>query len=377
MVGTIERIMQSDTQPDDKKILARVKVSLVYLKYVGLAWLILIVGLFILPVLSSQLLMEISGRIDPSVMYSLLLTGPTSVGPVWLMMLLIIIGWPYIAFIVWAVKDSRKFKAQGIKTRPYLWGLGMVYPLIIIVFPLYLIRRNITWAKKGGVDSLVANTENAEIPEKQKKKRKWARVGVAILLTWFVVIPLVVSLLTQIGIRNRAVGNFLVNLSLSISCTSGKSGCDELRPLPKILQNKKIIFNDDTSIQFDPRYRPEIGLTDLDTLGSFNTNHMGFERDKTVDPKLGERGYLSEREYKIVRAVYHYNCSYCIDSSDYAYVVLEDSKGNRFSSLLEHDYWNPSMETARTLQWDERAPYDLGRDGELGKLIDITPTSTQ
>ncbi len=167
----------------------------------------------------------------------------------------------------------------------------------------------------------------------------------------------------------------MVNASLSNSCASGKSGCDELRPLPKILQNKKIIFNEDTSIRFDPRYRPELKMEDLDVLGSFNTNHLDFSRDSTVDPSLGERGYLAEREYKIVRAVYHYNCSYCVDSSDYAYIVLEDSKGNRFSSLL--DDLDFSTEPARRVPWDERVPYDIGRDGELGKLVSISPVSAQ
>ncbi|MBI5448503.1 MAG: hypothetical protein HY939_07270 [Gammaproteobacteria bacterium] len=55
---------------------------------------------------------------------------------------------PSVAFIFLIVKDSRKFKAKGINTRPYLWGVGMIFPLILIAFPLYLIRRNITWLKE-------------------------------------------------------------------------------------------------------------------------------------------------------------------------------------------------------------------------------------
>lgn len=361
-----------------EKIKIRVRKILNYLKYVILSLSILFVGLLIFPVLSFKLFMETSGRAASGVASMLAPYGLAVAGWTWLIALLVVTAWPFVAFVIWIVKDSRKFKAQGINTHPYLWGLGMIYPLILIVFPLYIIRRNITWRKKLEENNLGINLEKSiKDEEKSKRRKRLVRFGVIILFILFGVIPVAAGLLTQIGIRNRTIGNYLVNFSLSISCASGKSGCDELRPLPKILQNKKIIFNKDTSIQFDPRYRPEIGLNNLDILGSLDASPRSPFPEDIVDPNLGKRGYLTEKEYKIIRAVYHYNCSYCIDSSDYAYVVLGDSNGNRFSSLLAHDYWNPSMEIARTLQWDERVPYDIGRDGELGKLVDIKSTLAQ
>lgn len=343
------------------------KVFLDYFKYVAVSFLILFVGLLIVPSLGGMVFTDIVGRINPMIPYTLIVAGPRSVGS-WLVVLTakLISIWPFVAFIVWAFIDSRKFKAQGVQTRPILWGIGMIFPLILVVFPVYFIHRNITWRKKLEED----NSGSTLVGAKHKGKLSWVWKICKILFVSFIILSIGVGLLTQFGSKNKKVADFVVNLALSNSCSSGKSGCDELRSLPKILQNKKIIFNEDTSIQFDPRYRPEIKMEDLDILGSLDTNPHRSTQDNIVDPNLGERGYLSEREYKIIRAVYHYNCSYCVDSSDYAYVVLEDSNGNRFSSLLVHDYWNPSMDTARTLQWDERVPYDIGRDGELGKLVD-------
>jgi len=353
----------------------RVEVVLNYLKYVAMAWLIFIVVLLILPVISFQMFMEVSGRIATGAARVLDSYGLAVAGWAWFVAFLVVVAWPLIAFIVWIVIDSRKFKAQGIDTHSYLWGVGMIPPLAFVVLPLYLIKRNIIWVKKLDVGVIDGSLENIKIIEKAKAKRMWARVGIIILLIFFVIIPLVVSLLIHIGNMDRKLANFLVNFSLVTSCASGNSGCDEPRPLPNILQNKKIVFNENTSLQFDPQSGSEIGLTDLDILGSLDTSHASSFQENIVDPNLGERGYLSEKEYKIIRAVYHYNCSYCIDSGDYAYIVLEDSRGNRFSSLL--DDLDFSTNPARDVPWDEQIPYDLGRDGELGKLVDINATLTQ
>ena len=348
------------------------KAFLNYLKYVVLSLLILFVGLLIIPKAGSTIFTDIVGRIDPMMPYTLLVSGPWSVSS-WMVVFVakLVFIWPFIAFIVWAVMDSRKFKARGINTRPFLWGIGMVFPLILVIFPIYFAQRNIAWCKK----LKESNPESTLGDIKYKGKLSWMWRGFKILLISFIVLSFGVGLLTQFGSKNRAIADFFVNLTLSNSCVSGKSGCDELRPLPKILQNKKIVFNEDTSIQFDPRYRPEIGLTDLDVLGSIDTNSHRSIQDNIVDPSLRERGYLAEREYKIIRAVYHYNCSYCVDSGDYAYIVLEDSKGNRFSSLLSDlDF---STDPAQDVPWDEQLLYELGRDGELGKLVDIRSTMAQ
>ena len=90
-----------------------VEVILAYSKYIILAWLILFVGLLIFPSVGSQVFMEVSGRMDPSVVPLLILAGPTAAGLVWFIALIIVIIWPFIAFIVWAVRDSRKFFADA------------------------------------------------------------------------------------------------------------------------------------------------------------------------------------------------------------------------------------------------------------------------
>lgn len=171
-----------------------------------------------------------------------------------------------------------------------------------------------------------------------------------------------------IAVRSKPLGKFLVDTHFRLfSCNSSKSGCYELRPLPKVLQGKKIVFNSNTNVEFDP-FKTRDDFSDLDILGFLDTNPHEFDGN-LVDPVLRERGNLAEREYCIIRAVYHYNCSYCIDSSDYAYIVLEDSKGNRFSSLLND--MDSSVSPARDIPWDEQFPYALDKGGELGVLKDI------
>lgn len=137
------------------------KVFLSYLKYIVLAWLILFVGLLIIPIVGSQVLMEGLKAIAPLTIMVLLMAGPHSVYG-WIIVLnaLLVFIWPFIAFIVWVVIDSRKFKARGINTHSYLWGIGMIFPMTLAVFPLYLVRRNITWQKELNVKRVVTNIPN-------------------------------------------------------------------------------------------------------------------------------------------------------------------------------------------------------------------------
>lgn len=125
------------------------RVLLNYLWYIVLSLIILFSGLFLLPIVSSGVFIEALKEIDPATLYMVAMAGPVSVYS-WLSLFtwFIVVVWPFFAFIVWAVRDSRKFVALGINTRPFLWGIGMIFPLIIVVFPLYFIRRNITWAKE-------------------------------------------------------------------------------------------------------------------------------------------------------------------------------------------------------------------------------------
>lgn len=154
--------------------------------------------------------------------------------------------------------------------------------------------------------------------------------------------------------------SFIVKYSLSDDC-AGRHSCDELRPLPKNLQNKKIIFNDDVRVEFDSFDSFNgIDLSELDILGFIDTNSFSNGKEVTfVDPSLMVSGFLREKEYKIIRAVYSYKCSYCFDSENLSYIVLEDSHGNKLMTLLEDT--DCSVSPYRDLSWDEYTPYFLSK----------------
>ena len=181
------------------------------------------------------------------------------------------------------------------------------------------------------------------------------------------------NLAIYISARNKSFAELLVATHFTLfSCHVNETGCNERRPLPEVLQGKKIVFNKTTTIEFDPFERRE-DFSDVDILGFLDTNSHEFKNTFT-DPVTRERGTLEEREYDIVRAVYHRNCSYCIYSIDYAYIVFEDSKVNRFSLFLND--MDSSVVPGRDIPWDRQLPFELGRDGERGKLVDIPVIAT-
>ncbi|HAT68776.1 MAG: hypothetical protein A2481_00905 [Candidatus Yonathbacteria bacterium RIFOXYC2_FULL_47_9] len=166
----------------------------------------------------------------------------------------------------------------------------------------------------------------------------------------------------------KPIVNFMVNHWLTNSCNNQK-GCTEVRPLPGLLQGKKIVFSSNTDIFFEPFSRSEeVTLADLDTLGNLDTVSSMSSNETFVDPALSQRGYLKEREYKIIRAMYHYNCLYCIDGSDYSFIVLEDPTGNRFTSILNK--FDSSVDPWRDLPWDEYLPYYIGKDKNGKEMMD-------
>lgn len=133
----------------EEKTMVSARTIINYLKYVTLSFLILFIGLLIVPTLCSMAFREVLTLLDQPTLYTLFVVGPWSLYSWFILFFWVAVTiWPFVAFIVWAVVDSRKFAAQGIKTSPFLWGLGMLFPIILIVFPLYLVRRNITWQKE-------------------------------------------------------------------------------------------------------------------------------------------------------------------------------------------------------------------------------------
>ncbi|MEK7148332.1 MAG: hypothetical protein AAB770_00240 [Patescibacteria group bacterium] len=164
-----------ENKKDDKSILRHFKIFLNYLKYVVLACLILFVGLLIIPAFGSSMLIGALKAVAPFTITVLSMAGPHSVYD-WAIVLnaLIVFVWPYIAFIVWAIVDSRKFKVLGINTHPYLWGVGMIFPLILVVFPVYIVRRNITWGKEINAKEIVGDISYVVSKKTSfRKKLKW------------------------------------------------------------------------------------------------------------------------------------------------------------------------------------------------------------
>ncbi|MCC6323948.1 hypothetical protein IT400_04125 [Candidatus Nomurabacteria bacterium] len=194
-----------------------------------------------------------------------------------------------------------------------------------------------------------------------------------IILGFFIGSILLFQVFVEYRFHFKPAVNFLVKNFLPSSC-NGKKDCDELRVLPKVLQGKKIVFNPDTNVFFEPFSRnAEVNISHLDTIGFLDTSNFDPNAD-LVDPTLNHRGSLKDREYIIIRSVYHYKCTYCIDSSDYSFIVLEDSNGNRFVSLLNR--YDSSVDPGRLLSWDEYLPFYLGNDNEgkdrlEAKLVNI------
>lgn len=356
-----------------KKIINFVRRTLSYVVYVCSSIIILFFLLLVIPRVCSMLFMAVVGKISPATLYAFFIGAMWSphILPVTLAWI-IVSAWPFFVLIPWVVRDSKKFVAKGITTRPWIWGLGMIFPLILVVFPVYFVVRNLFWKEKLEAPNIDNNLEGANSRGGQKMKQKWR--WWAILLVGLITYSLGVNLLQYIGSKNRTIGDFLVNFALSNSCNLGKSDCDEPRAIPKILQNKKIVFNSDISVEFNPLSQTERGFGEVDVLGILNTNPGGPGVDTSYKPDFGKWGYLQDREYKIVRAVYHYNCSYCVDSSSYGYLVVEDPEGNRFELLL--DDMDVSTEPARDIPWDEQLPSEIGLKEYFGRLIDIKLGST-
>jgi len=128
-----------------------------YTKNIVLSFVVLFAGLFLIPNICMVIFLKFA---DPATFYSLVALAPTQIDslPIQFAILLFMIA-PYVAFIIWIFRDSRKFVTSGVNARPILWAIGMIFPLIFIFFPLYFIRRNITWLKnKQEIDLKDENT---------------------------------------------------------------------------------------------------------------------------------------------------------------------------------------------------------------------------
>ena len=126
----------------------RMKEILNYLLQIFLS-LLIVLGVSFFVLVATLALLEILMKIDSVTIYQIAIFGPFSVYS-WLILLTLFSGLilALAIFGFWITRDSKKFRAKGIKNSPFLWAIGVILPTIIIVFPLYFIRRNITWPKK-------------------------------------------------------------------------------------------------------------------------------------------------------------------------------------------------------------------------------------
>lgn len=159
----------------------------------------------------------------------------------------------------------------------------------------------------------------------------------------------------NISSHNKKFAEFMVMQHLKHSCDGKekKEGCDELLPIPKILQNKKIVFASSTLVEFDPYESQHRETASLDLVGLISASRYKPQEVLYVQPQDQRSGYLQEREFFIVRAVRSYACNWCIDSDDYEYLVLQDTTGNRFYGFLH--YYATGKEEGT---WDESVPFD-------------------
>lgn len=218
-----------------------------YTPNIVLSLVILFGGLFLFPAIGLLVFLKVT---DPATLHALvtLALPPMDSWSIQLASVLLTIL-PFAAFIIWIVKDSRKFVACGVNTRPFLWGAGMIFPLILIFFPLYIIRRNITWEKEKQ-EIILANDH------KKGFAGWWSRTDF-------------VTKNTKIGIKK--VWNVLKWVAVIFV---GAYGLLVLFRIPLFIENKK------TDEQIAKIHATKLTMDDV--MGKYLPPDPGEEADKTV-----------------------------------------------------------------------------------------------
>lgn len=209
------------------------------------------------------------------------------------------------------------------------------------------------------------------VPQKIEDKTKPKK---PLLITFLVMFVLLVTpylfwqgVLT-VSSHNKRFAESIVIANLKDHCPPKNTDkCDELRPLPAVLQNKKIVMASSTYVEFDPYELQHRQLSSLDVVGFINIRPNKFPGEDIVSPQSDKSGYLSDKEFVIVRAVYSYVCEYCVDSSDGGYIILENATGYRFMAFLNSlDF---SSTPTKKVSWDSQVPFDgLGKDWFLENI---------
>lgn len=122
-----------------------------YIKQVFLA-LIILIGIFIVESISFAILSGIFvSFISIDTLEIAAIVGMRS-PYFWLIILflLVVIMFFPVLFSIYIFKDSKRISVErGIKIHPYLWAISvLLLPVAVFIFPIYLIKRNIIWARK-------------------------------------------------------------------------------------------------------------------------------------------------------------------------------------------------------------------------------------
>jgi|SRR3989338_694216 len=196
-----------------------------------------------------------------------------------------------------------------------------------------------------------------------RKRRRGSFIISALVVIGVLLVPYFFwQSVLAISSHNKKFAELIVLANLKSHCSpKNTSNCHELRPLPAVLQNKKIILASSTYAEFSPYELNYKQAVDLDVDGFVNFSSYKSAKTNFIAPQSGKSGYLQDKEYKIIRAVYSYKCSYCIDSSNFGYVVLENNGGYRFITFL--DDFDSSSSSSKRIPWDQQLPFDgLGVD---------------
>lgn len=200
---------------------------------------------------------------------------------------------------------------------------------------------------------LQLNYKEADI----EKKRKRPVVVTVLVVVGILFAPYFIwQGILNISSHNKKFAESIVLMNLKNHCPpKGIENCHELRPLPAVLQNKKIVLASSTYAEFEPYKLEYKEAANLDVDGFLSLSTYKFPGMDLVTPQSEKSGYLQDKEFKIIRAVYSYACSYCIDSSDSGYLVLENNSGYRFIAFLSDlDF---SASTTKRVPWDQQVPF--------------------
>lgn len=113
--------------------------------------LVICIVLPITAVIGSAFAIGVLTAIDESLPIALLLIGPfSSMTFLPFVFWILAVLWFQILLTVVVVRAVRDVRRKGIDTIPFFWGIGMILPSIIAVFPLYCVKSRITWPVQLG-----------------------------------------------------------------------------------------------------------------------------------------------------------------------------------------------------------------------------------